>query len=117
MENEFQPDPSKKAQEVIFSREVNNVLHPPLTFNNLDVGQISSQKHLGMFLDFKLSFNEHLEKVFAKVNRGIAILCKLQTVLPREALLTIYKSFICPHFDYGDVTYDQSYNHSFYAEL
>ena len=90
----FNPEPSKKAQEVIFSRKVNNVLHPPLTFNNVDVGQIRSQKHLGMFLDFKLSFNEHLEKV----NRGIAILPKLQTVLPREALLFI-KSFIRPHFD------------------
>ena len=53
----FNPDPSKKAQEVIFSRKVNNVLHPPLTFNNVDMGQIRSQKHLGMFLDFKLSFN------------------------------------------------------------
>ena len=70
-----------------------------------------------MFLDFKLSFNEHLETVFAKVNRGIAILCKLQTVLPREALLTIYKSFIRPHFDYGYVIYDQSYNDSFHAKL
>ena len=42
----FNPDPSKKAQEVIFSRKVNNVLHPPLTFKNVDVGQIRSQKHL-----------------------------------------------------------------------
>ena len=58
-----------------------------------------------MFLDFKLSFNEHLETVLAKVNRFIAILCKLQSVLPREALLTIYKSFVRPHFDYGDVTF------------
>ena len=58
-----------------------------------------------MFLDFKLSFNEHLETVLAKVNRFIAILCKLQSVLHREALLTIYKSFIRPHFDYGDVTF------------
>ena len=80
----FDPDPS--AQEVIFSRQVNNVLHPTLTFNNVDVGQIHSQKHLGMFLDFKLSFKEHSETVFAKVNRGIAILRKLQSVLPREAL-------------------------------
>ena len=63
----FNSDPSKKAQEVTFSQKVNNVLHPPLTFNNVDVGQIRSQKHL--FLDFKLSFNEHLETVFAKVNR------------------------------------------------
>ena len=53
------------------------------------VGQIRYQKHLGMFLDFKLSFNEYLESVFAKTNRGIAILRKLQSVLPREALLTI----------------------------
>ena len=63
-----------------------------------------------MFLHFKLSFNEHSETVFVKVNRGIAILRKLQTVLPREALLTIYKSFIRPHFDYDDVVNDQSYN-------
>ena len=57
----FSPDPSKKAQEIIISWKVNNVLHPPLTFNNVDVGQIRSQKHLGMFLDSKLSFNEHWE--------------------------------------------------------
>ena len=38
-------------------------------------------------------------------------------MLPREALLTIYKSFIRPHFDYGDVIYDQSYNDSFHAKL
>ena len=95
----FNLDPSKKAQEVIFSRKVNNVLHPPLTFNNADVGQIRPQNHLGMFLDLKLSFNEHLETVFAKINRGIPILCKLQSVLPRESLLTIYKSLICRHFD------------------
>ena len=80
----FNPDLSKKAQKIIFSRKVNNILHPPLTFSNADVGQIRSQKHLGMFLDFKFSFNEHLKTVFANVNRGIAILHKLQTVLPRE---------------------------------
>ena len=113
----FDPDPSKKAQEVTFSQKVNNVLHPPLTFNNVNVGQIRSQKDLGIFLDFKLSFNEPLETVFPNVNRGIAILRKLQTVLPRESLLTIYKSFIRSHFDYGDVIYYQSYNDSFHAKL
>ena len=87
----FNPDPSKKAQEVMFDRKLNNVLQPLLTFNNVDVSQISSQKHLEMFLDFKLSFNEHLETVFAKFNRGIALLRKFQTVLPRKALLAIYK--------------------------
>ena len=112
----FKSDLSKKAQEVIFSRKVNNLLHPPLTFNNIDVGQIPFQKHLGMLLDFKSSFNENLETVFCKVRRATAILRKLQSVLSREALLTIYKLFICPHFDYGDVIYDQSFNDSFHAK-
>ena len=33
--------------------------------------------------------------------------------LPRQSLITIYKSFIRPHFDYGDIIYDQPNNESF----
>ena len=35
----FNPDPSKKTQEVTVSQKVN--IHPPLTFYSADVGQIS----------------------------------------------------------------------------
>ena len=83
----FNPDPLKKAEEVIFNQKVNNILYHPLIFNNLDGGQIRSQKDFEMFLDFKSSFNEHLETVLAKVNRSIVILRKLQSVLPREPFL------------------------------
>ena len=31
----------------------------------------------------------------------------VSTLLPRQSLLTIRKSFIRPHLDYGDVVYDQ----------
>ena len=37
--------------------------------------------------------------------------------LPRLPLLTIYKSFIRPHLDYGDIIYDQAYNVSFHQKL
>ena len=70
----FNPDPSKKAHEVIFSRKVSNVLHPPLT--NIDLGQIRSQKCLVMFLDFKLSSIEHSEKVLETVNRVFAAILR-----------------------------------------
>ena len=55
-----------------------------------------------MYLDLKLDFLEHLKNIQAKVNKPIALLQKLQTILPRLTLLTIYKAFIRPHFDYGD---------------
>ena len=113
----FNPDPTKQAQEVIFSRKIRNHIHPSLHFNNNAVEQTNFQKHLGLYLDHKLDFQEHLKNVFAKVNKPIALLRKLRTILPRSALLTIYKSFIRPHLDYGDIIYDQAYNNSFHQKL
>ena len=34
----------------------------------------------------------------------------MNLLLPRSSLLTIYKSFVRPHLNYGDVNYDQSNN-------
>ena len=39
------------------------------------------------------------------------------SVLPRSALLTIYKSSIKPHLDYGVIIYDKAFNESFHAKL
>ena len=68
-----------------------------------------------MQLDKKLKFEEHLNKVDSNVNKTIGIIRKLQNVLPRSALLTIYKSFIRPHLDYGDIIYDKAFNESFHT--
>ena len=38
-------------------------------------------------------------------------------MLPRQALVTIYKAFVRPHLDYGDVLYDQTFNKSFHAKI
>ena len=42
---------------------------------------------------------------------------KLSNTLPRDALLTIYKSFVRPHLDYGDIIFDQPQNDSFCNKL
>ena len=113
----FNPDPSKQAQEVIFSRKLKKVTHPPLVFNNANVSQRKSQKHLGIILDSKLTFEDHYKTVLSKTNRTIGLLRKLQDLLPREALITIYKAFVRPHLDYGDVLLDQAFNVSFHEKL
>ena len=113
----FNPDPKKHAQEVIFSRKLKKICHPPLCFKNNKVSQASSQKHLGLKLDNRLTFDEHLRNVSNKTSKTIGLLRKLQNILPRPALLTIYKCFIRPHLDYGDIIYDQAYNLSFHQKL
>ena len=99
----FNPDPSKQVQEVISSREIQKSCHPSIYFNNKSVKQVPSQKHLGMIFDKKLNFKEHLKIILNKVNKTIGLLRNLQNILPRGPLLTIYKSFVRPHLDYGNV--------------
>ena len=113
----FNPDPTKQAQELIFSRKVQTTNPPPLFFNGNVVPKTTLQKHLGMFPDSKLNFSEHLKTIFQKTNKTIGLLRKLQTLLPRAPLITIYKSFIRPHLDYGDMIYDQTFNMSFQQKI
>ena len=89
----------------------------PLIFNKSKVFQSMTRKHLGLILDNRLSFEEYLTAMRAKVSRTIALLRKLQHVLPRHALITIYKSFIRPYLDYGDILYDKAFNESFHQKI
>ena len=70
--------------------------HPLLFFNNNNISQVESQKYLGVILDVKLTFEEHLKIVFNKTNKTIGLLWKLCNLLQREALNTIYKAFVRP---------------------
>ena len=86
-------------------------------FNSNLVNKVSSQKHLGIILDESLSFEERLKPISVKTNKTRYLLCKLQNPLPRAALITLYKSFIKPYVDYGDIIYEQAFNSSFHEKL
>ena len=49
----------------------------------------------------------------SKTMKGIGVLCKLSRTFPQHSLITIYKSFVRPHLEYGDIIYDQPNNISF----
>ena len=109
----FNPDPNKQATEVLLSRKVNPDAHPKLTFNGNQVQQCLSQKHLGLILDNKLDFNKHLDEKINKCNKIIGMMKKLSTSVSRQSLLTIYKSFVRPILDYGDIIYSKPHKGSF----
>ena len=106
----FNPDTTKKVQEVIFSKKSNSPKLPDLYFNCLVVEKVKIQKHLGLKLDEKLNFREHLKNKFAIVNKEIGVLKKLSNYLPRDSLGTLYKAFIRSYLDYTDIIYDKPNN-------
>ena len=113
----FDPDLTKQAQEASFSRKTKKTIHPKSCSNIILVSKAGCQKHLGIHLDSKSSFEIHTKTILRKVNKTIDSLQKDQKVFPRPFLITIYKAFIRPHLDYGDVVLDQAFNNSFHKRL
>ena len=113
----FNPDPNKQAQKIIFSRKKTASLHPVLYFDNKPVKSTQIHKHIGIMLDLILSYEHYIKSILNKVNKTIGLLRKFQLILPRHSLRTIYKIFIRPHLDYGDVIYDRAFNGSFHHRL
>ena len=62
-------------------------------------------------------FEEHLKVITTKVNRTKGLLQKLQKTLPRSVLMTVYKAFVRPHLDYGDIIYSEAYNEAFHQKF
>ena len=58
----FNPDPTKQAEEVLFSYKNISPQHPPIYFNNTEVKRVDDHKHLGLVLDSKLSFTKHINE-------------------------------------------------------
>ena len=61
-----------------------------------------------------LIFNSGILRIYKKsldecgLAMFIGLLRKLQNLLPKTALVTIYKAFIRSQFNYGDILYDQA---------
>ena len=76
----FHPDPKKQAERVIFSPKSKAISHPPLVLNNNNVIQTISQKHLGIILDTRLSFEKHLETLIYKINKTIGLIAVAESL-------------------------------------
>ena len=68
----FNPDPGKPGQEVLFSRKKKTQIHPTISFNKIQIERASHHKHLGILLDEKFNFKEHIDITILKINKDIS---------------------------------------------
>ena len=72
----FNSDPNKQAQEIIFNRKKTASLHPLVYFDNKPVKSTQTHKHLVIMLDSNLSYEHHIKSVLNKINKTIDLLRK-----------------------------------------
>ena len=68
---------------------------------------------MDLVLENKLTFKRYYKDKLNKVYFGAGKIKTFRDILPRDSLVTIYKSFMRPHLDYGDVIYDHPSNELF----
>ena len=64
--------------------------------------RVNSEKDLGIIIDTKLSFHEHISKKTKTANGILAIIKKCFLNINAEILKTLYKTLVRPHLEYAN---------------
>ena len=91
---------TKKSFFMIFhrSRIKLNVINR-VVIDNHQLTQVNSAKYLGVIIDHKLNWIEHIY-VKSKMSKGIGIMFKARQFLTKKALLMLYHAYIYPYMTY-----------------
>ena len=77
---------------MLFSNK--KVIQPNVT---IEINGQPITKFLGVIIDNKLTWKEHVSYICGKVAKGIGIISKVRKYLNRNTLLDLYYSFIYPY--------------------
>ena len=89
-------------------------LHSPPVEMNLScaagsIKVVSSAKYLGVFIDDKLNFQEHIKHLEKKVSHSVGIISKLKNYVPTHALFKLYYTLVHSHLLYGLIVWGNTY--------
>ena len=89
----------KKTNYMIFSKQKIILPFVP-TIANRQIERKETAKFLGVIVDDKLNWRQHVMVVKAKMSRYVGVLFKLKGILPIQARRNIFHSFVQSHINY-----------------
>ena len=73
---------------------------PEFFIGETKVESANSLKILGVTIDSKLTYCEHISNMLKKVYAKIGVLRRLKRLMPRNVSLSLYKAYLLPHLEY-----------------
>ena len=89
-----------KTKYMLFSY-YKNVNFPDINVGNNTINETSVTKFLGIHIDKKLNFVDHITGMSMKVAKSIGLLYEQNHFLPETILKTLYTSLVHPYLSYG----------------
>ena len=90
----------KKTKCMVFSLRKSYSVSDDVTLKGEGIEQVSTFRFLGVIIDSKLCWSDHIQYIKKKMSKGIGILHKAKKILQKESLLTLYNCFIYPYIIY-----------------
>ena len=95
-----------KTQLILFSnRNTGNENNSFVSIGEQNVDIVTSCKYLGVYVDSKLTFKQHITYVTSKIAKNTGILFKIRDSLPLKARLDYYYSMIFPYLTYNVIVW------------
>ena len=87
------------------SKRLDGSYHLDIKAGDVSIKHVTSQKHLGVYIDENLNWGSHVEYLCKTVSSKISLLQKLSENVPIHVQKQFYQSYILPLIDYGSITW------------
>ena len=89
-----------KTNFMIFRPKSKKEQCPTIHINGSSILEVDSAKFLGVIIDNKLNWLEHIKCISRKIAKGTGIIIKARKSFESETLLNLYNALILPHISY-----------------
>ena len=89
-----------KTNFLVFSLKKKQMSNLKLNIHNQNIQKVNATKFLGVIIDDKLSWFNHVQYVETKISKGIGVIARLRKILQKSSLIPLYYSFIYPYLSY-----------------
>ena len=97
---------SGKTEFIIFRPPRHNSdIRITLKFYHSTLFESSKIRYLGLILDNKLSWKQHISELCKKLSRAVGMLCKIRSFCSDSVMRTLYYSLFNSHLSYGLVVW------------
>ena len=99
----------KKTHCMVFSKRRTRKTDLKLIIDGESIGEVQNTKFLGIIIDNKLNWKDHISYIAGKVSRGVGMIIKARNYLNRDGLMCLYYSFVYPYFTYCNHIWGSTY--------